>query len=251
VVRGLVSADDAAALLATAAEECRRLQHMAHSEAMWRLRTHPSVLAAFEAIWQLGADDLIVGFDGMLVQQTSHSLDWHVDQDGSHGDQMAAVQCVVALQRSCAATGTVRFLRGSHARFHRAVPPSRAIKGAWEVSFVDAGDDAYAGLDVHQPELRQGDAVFWDSRTLHAVAPPRREGSQRSVAYLSFVPRCFASASTLAQRCDAYERGVHTTHWPHRFVDRDCGLARPTRFTAAVPSRTVRRLVGYCDTAGG
>lgn len=245
VVRALVPAQDAAAILSTAVTESATLEHMAHSEAIWCLRTHPSVLGAFSTIWGVAPEDLIVGFDGMLVRQPSHVLGWHVDQNGSHGEHTAAVQCVVALERSCAATGTVTFVRGSHARFDRAVPPCRATEGEWEAVFVDASDEAYAGLDVCVPELRPGDAVFWDSRTLHAVAPARCQGSLRSVSYLSFAPRSFADARTLALRCDAHERGVHTTHWPHRFVDRDCGLARPKCYSSALPARLLQRLVGY------
>lgn len=244
VIRRLVPASDVEQLLDMAAVEARSLEHMAHSEAMWRLRTNVAVMNAFATLWDVPPCELIVGFDGMLLDQASHVVGWHVDQDGSHDNVMDGIQCIVALAPSDSETGSVRFLRGSHMVFEYAVEACPRKTGKWEATFLSDRQWMYRNLDVCMPALRAGDAVFWDSRTLHSVPPARRPGAHRSVAFLSYSPRHLATDDVLRRRRDAHKRGVHTTHWPHRFVARNGACSRPSRYTDTVPSDVRQRLVG-------
>ena len=82
------------------------------------------------------------------------------------------------------------------------------------------------------PALDQGDAVLWDSRTVHCVPPPTDASRPRCVAYLSMAPRRMATPETLARRRDYFARGVSTTHWPHVLVDRGDARCRPSARTA-------------------
>ena len=59
---------------------------------------------------------------------------------------------------------------------------------------------------------------MWDSRTTHRVI---KSDKTRVVAYISMVPRHFASEDVIKLRRTYFEQGVATTHWPHLLVDRN------------------------------
>jgi hypothetical protein len=247
VIPSVLDATEVAHARQVAETELPHMPHMAHSEAMWYVRTHPVVLAVFRRLWR--SDDLIVGFDGMTVRRPGDeawTLDWHVDQDASHERGLVCAQGVVALSHSDARTGGTQLVPGSHRHFaalsRRCGADADGIDGAWE--FFAVGDDDYVFWQCAptvQPSLNPGDLLLWDSRTVHRVAAPECSASARMVAYVCMTPRSFASADVLAKRRLAFQTGIATTHWPHRYVDRDEERAGCRRLKDAPPR--VRALV--------
>lgn len=249
VVRGVVSVDVCARLRRRALAERVQLPTMHHSDTLWEIRTLPSVRALFEECWR--TSDLVVGFDGMTIRERGSDdglvIDWHVDQNGSHADQgCCCVQGLLALADSTADSGTIEFVRGSHA--HHAALVKRLCddddddEEAWEFVPIPPDDEVFAACDhaTVQPVLRVGDVVLWDSRTIHRVSAPTGD-APRLVAYVCMVPRRLVDASIARRRRAAYEAGIATTHWPQRCVDRGAPHG-PRRCFADAPY-DVQRLI--------
>jgi len=213
--------------------ECKKLKdeivkqstltpHMAHSELMWNLRTDPRIKSIFENLW--GTDDLIVGFDGVNHRPKNHEglvLPWHVDQDESHPEGVQCYQSILAIQKSNKTTGSISVLPKSHLH-HRALA-NRIGDGSrgWEFLEIPESDILFRQcVSPFTPLLHTGDLFVWDSRTAHCVLPPEDQTSERTVAYFSYVPKCFCAPEVSIQRLRAFTEGISTTHWPHRFVDR-------------------------------
>jgi hypothetical protein len=180
---------------------------------MWEVRCHPGVVNLFARTWGVDDDELITGFDGIGVQlEDGHAfvMPWHVDQDGSHPDGMVCVQALLALSESAA----TEFAIGTH-DVH---PQFAKSSGRQEWQFVTVATDKVADFEKVRPRLHAGDVLLWDSRTVHRV---NTDGERRVVAYLSMVPTRMASAATLRRRRQMYDKGVATTHWAHRPVERE------------------------------
>jgi hypothetical protein len=232
VVRGVL--DDVDAIRREIA-----LDPTAQSRGMWRIRTAPRVKRCFEALWN---EPLIVSFDGATVKMPGESgleLGFHVDQD-LVSDECICVQGVVALSDSNATTGSVVLVPGSHRRFaalvHRCGDPVLYTKGAcdgvWQGFAVPEDDIIFRQcLPAEQPALAPGDAVFWDSRLVHAVPAAEDPASERVVAYVSMSPRRWASERTLKARKRAFRDGAATTHWPHEMYRRRGSLRPPSPIT--------------------
>ena len=218
VVRGVLNEESICSLRSMIDRELHALPHMAHSEAMWKLRTMPEVRQLFEFLYD--TTNLIVSFDGVTVKVPGSSglvLENHVDQTQ---DETHCVQCVIALTESNRQTGTLQLLRGSHA-FHAETLRTWCPEDPCEWQFMRIGkDDALSRCEAVCPELSPGDAVLWDSRVVHSVARPLDSESERLVAYVCMVPRTWASSRTLKRRKAAFLRGASSTHWPHLFVPR-------------------------------
>ena len=192
------------------------LPHMAHSRLLWYLRCLPSVQRPFRRVY--GEETpLIASFDGASLSSPSSPFEigWHVDQDATRPPGMACLQGVLSLS-SCEACLQVE--GGSHkkhaSRMLKYGLPSS--KGGWE--FEEVGDEEVDEGSVFSPSLSAGDMLLFDSRCAHRVVPPT--SGTRIVAYLSFLPRSSASPSVLRRRREAFEKGISTTHWADRCVDR-------------------------------
>tara|TARA_B110000046_G_scaffold169986_1_gene189568 strand:- start:30 stop:794 length:765 start_codon:yes stop_codon:yes gene_type:complete len=218
VIRGVLNEESICSLRSMIDRELHALPHMAHSEAMWKLRTLPEVRKLFEFLYD--ATDLIVSFDGVTVKVAGGSglvLGNHVDQTQ---DETRCVQCVIALTESNRQTGTLQLLKGSHvlhAQTLRTWHPDDPCE--WQFMQIGA-DDTLSRCELVCPDLAPGDAVLWDSRLVHSVSRPLDWQSVRLVAYVCMVPRAWASARTLRRRKAAFLRGASSTHWPHLFVPR-------------------------------
>jgi ectoine hydroxylase-related dioxygenase (phytanoyl-CoA dioxygenase family) len=209
----------------------------AHSRGMWRIRTTPRVRACFEALWN---EPLLVSFDGATIKEPGEpglELGYHVDQE-IVSDECICVQGVVALTESSARTGSVVLVPGSHRHFaalvHRHGEPVLndvgACDGRWQGFGVPDDDVIFRQcLPPEQPTLAPGDAVFWDSRLLHAVPAAEDPWSERVVAYVSMAPRRWASERTLRARERAFRSGAATTHWPYAMYRRRGALKPPTQ----------------------
>jgi ectoine hydroxylase-related dioxygenase (phytanoyl-CoA dioxygenase family) len=213
---------------------------MAHSSLTWYIRSLASVQRPFRELYNAwGANDLISSFDGVGWRQHGEpgwAVDWHVDQDASSMDTTSA-QAILALSAHTADSGGLQLLPDSHRRFtalmHRMGNPS---DDGWQFCAIDPGDPIFRGRAAVQPQLRAGDMVIWDSRTVHRVVEPTGP-DERVTAYLSFAPRSWATHAALAERRRFFAEGRATTHWAHRPVDRGEAPCPPAREWHALDER--------------
>ena len=120
-----------------------------------------------------------------------------------------------------------------------------------------------------------GDAILWDSRTVHCNTPsltargaPARDADgaprpSRLVGYCSAAPRARASAAVLRQRQRAFLAGGTCTHWPFEMtcLRPPAAMGQPASSPLSeMSSRSLeKKLVGFTDsqiqlhrqTAGG
>jgi hypothetical protein len=248
VLRGVITPEEAEDFRQRAWIESTQLPHMANSDVMWDIRTHPNIRTIFEHVWN--TTDLISSFDGIGMRKSGEKgleLGFHVDQDSTE-DGMRAIQGVLALSRSDSLTGGTVILPASH--FHHSDLVSRIPSsgdnwvetGHWQFIEVPDNDSIFEKCSAPvQPSLEPGDLLLWDSRTVHAVSPPTDIQTERSVAYICLGPRKFATPKTLRQRMKAFELGIHGTHWPHHFLDRGGAKGKSRSFEESPES--IRNLV--------
>eukprot|EP00418_Pyrodinium_bahamense_P018502 CAMPEP_0179103700 /NCGR_PEP_ID=MMETSP0796-20121207/48063_1 /TAXON_ID=73915 /ORGANISM="Pyrodinium bahamense, Strain pbaha01" /LENGTH=365 /DNA_ID=CAMNT_0020801615 /DNA_START=1 /DNA_END=1095 /DNA_ORIENTATION=+ len=205
---------------------------------MWYLRGLPRLRKAFSHVF--GTNDLLTSFDGAGVfRPYGHDASWkskstwfHVDQgDGKHG--FHCVQGLVSLTAATAETGGLVVVPGSHL-CHEELLQRPENRGAGRLHVAE-GDPVLrewsrgAAGAILVP-LQPGDAVLWDSRTVHCSthalrdAPPEvLHGTRllRAVGYVSMSPTAWATRSTMQIRNDLFLesrrplKNVTTTHNAH------------------------------------
>lgn len=216
-------------------EFCERMKSElshAHSDLMWQIRTLPSVIKCFEHVWQ--TDQLICGFDA-ISNGKPQALEWHTDQTFA-SDRCVCVQAMLALTDAC----STEFVEYSHLTHRFQASHQFPLEGQWQFQRMEVSEHVF----VIRPSLKRGDLIMWDSRVSHRVV----EGTaDRTVVYLSMVPRAFACPRTLRMRRHFYENGIATTHWPHILVDRGAEWLLPTK-SYDDSSEIVRFLVDGCGS---
>lgn len=209
--------------------------HMAHSDLLWYIRTRPSVVKFYQDHYR--TKNLVTSFDGVSWKrkgEESWTLDWHIDQDGRHPPDFCVFQSTVALSDINIETGGIQFLKGSHKQFTSLMKKYDRNNDEWEIVFINTSEahpkneDKLMGLDIFQPSVNAGDMIVWDSRCVHRVVSGNID-TERNVAYMCFVPRYFVSKDMEKIRMDAFEKGISSTHWPHRFVDRGDSRCPPSK----------------------
>eukprot|EP00913_Durusdinium_trenchii_P014018 g13163.t1 len=138
-----------------------------------------------------------------------------------------------------------------------------------ERSALARGGD-FVPISVNDPILEKGpvlvaakagDLILWDSRTVHCNTPgwaPEAEGMPftqcaqmeewqllREVGYVCMTPAAWASDETLEQRRKAFEEGISTSHWPHKFAIAGYPLPGMPPNDPQSISQEQRRLIGY------
>jgi hypothetical protein len=159
------------------------------------------------------------GLDG--TPAVSGYKQWlHLDQDRLHElvdgldpSKMSCVQGLVNLLDSSPVDGGLVLVERSHLSF----------AGYFQRHPAD-GFSSFFKVDMSDPELRTlpvikvcapaGHLVLWDSRIVHANAPPSRQAVKkpRMCAYVSMQPRSHASEKDLERRVRLYEAGRQTGH---------------------------------------
>ena len=227
VVRGVISPEEATTFGTEGLREREVRKHMAHSDTMWQLRTHPNVLSLFRRLW--GCSEIVTGFDGFGVSHGDFVLPWHVDQTRPSAS-CVGIQGIMALSTHDASTGGLSLMVGSHRQHAAILENERYSEGEWEYHEVNIERLRGVG-DTFTPRLSPGDVCVWDSRTVHRVVEGNGSRVRRVTAYLSFEPRSHVSDATALQRRNALEKGIATTHWASRFVDRGDPHDPPSRIT--------------------
>ncbi|KAG8466152.1 hypothetical protein KFE25_001908 [Diacronema lutheri] len=236
------------------------------SELMWHVRSAPRLLEFFSSFWGVGRAELLTSFEGFgVMPPTELESSWgalaegwfHTDQNGASRPGLWTVQSFTSLHDQDETTGAFVVVPGSHLE-HAAVT-RRALRAApgtprTQQFLLVPPDDSI--LTARRPRLircRAGDAVVWDSRTVHCNTPPltrevpwrptveRQSGMARGsfgpdgsalpspplephppnfpdflrvVAYVSMAPRARATPAVLLARRRAVLNAQACTHWP-------------------------------------
>jgi len=151
------------------------------SELLWYIRGLPTLHRAFASIWR--TDRLVTSFDGAGAfrpfgqdesWKTTKRHWYHVDQahmkPGLH-----CIQGQVTLTDVTAATGGLVVVPGSH-KFHTEVLRSYA-RTNWDYIALRSTDRILTeGGGPRLVAARAGDAILWDSRTIHCNHAAARQG---------------------------------------------------------------------------
>jgi len=196
------------------------------SALLWHIRGLPRLRRAFSLVF--GTEELITSFDGASVfRPYGHDPSWrskgpwyHVDQGGLMHSGFRSVQGLVTLTEVSAETGGFVCVPGSHL-FHDtflARPENHAdgriIIGS-EDPLLGQWSQEHGSGPILVP-LRAGDAVLWDSRTVHCSTHPLYEppdsvlnGNRmlRIAAYVSMAPAAWATKGTLLERSRIFPEG--------------------------------------------
>ena len=238
-------------------QECRDLRSAldepqathAHGDFMWTIRCDERVQRVFATLWECRTDELISSFDGACVQRSnecSRGLPWHLDQNSLHDDGLMSVQGILLLTDMDEKRGGTAFVRKSHLKHVKVLKRHhREDEREDEWDFVLIEDDDPVLRNTHnivQPNVSAGSILLWDSRTVHRVVPPTDISTERAVVYLSMAPRKRLKDNVAKLRQNAYKKGIATTHWCTKFVDRGEKRCPPT-VSYAKASESVRVLI--------
>ena len=182
-----------------------------HSKAMWDLRFE--VKKHYEKLWN--TKDLVSCFGGTTIDVDDFTIPWHVDQNQTHENTMTCVQGILALSKSNA----TQLVCGSH-KYFQSMAYRCTSNNKYEWEYYEIPDDDYIwkkGLKTVTPQLNPGDLLIFDSRIIHRVIPQKN----RSVAYISMVPRKFLSNLIERQRKKAFKKNIATTHWCEKLIIQD------------------------------
>ena len=259
------------------------------SRLLWHIRTLPRLLQMFELVH--GTPDLITSFEGFSMFPPERvEAQWRLGEAWFHTDQNAAsrpglqtVQSFTSLYDQDASTGGFVVVPKSWLyhdtvteRIYRAAPRTPPTQ---QFLMVPADDEVLSR--PHRPRLikvRAGDAILWDSRTVHCSTPPLRnrrtpkatpeaeasakgssdraasnepvEAPARVVVYACLAPRSRATDEVLLQRQRALFTQQTCTHWPFEMACLDTPSAVGQRASDPLryASSRVKHLVGYTDT---
>lgn len=206
------------------------------SSFLWHCRSLPRVKQAFATIWE--TDDLIVSFDGCgvfrplspspkLLKWKSKGGWYHVDQNAKVKPNFECAQGLLNLISSGETDGGLVLVPKSH-RFFSSITEKLAIKAKRD--FIPIPSDEMMQVAIKRYGLRPiklclepGDLALWDSRTIHCNTPPTSLENEiptqlrRAVAYVCMTPKSKASSTVLEMRRSAVDRGITTSHWPHKY----------------------------------
>lgn len=203
------------------------LQHygIGHSEAVWKLRQHPKLIAPFETLWGENAENLLVSFDGasfsMPPEITGRGWfrkNWfHTDQSYTRND-FECVQSWVTLLDVEKGDATLAFYEKSH-KLHKEFSEKFGIKDKSDWFQLKGEQESFYSSKCEEKRIMcpKGSMVFWDSRLIHCGNEPiktRKTEKNRCVVYLCYQPRRMASESQIKKKKKAFNDLRMTSHWP-------------------------------------
>lgn len=235
------------------------LQHfgIGQSDFVWYARSKATIIALFKTLWGAKhARDLVVSFDGANVTpppevtgtgwQPPSKMWLHTDQS-ERKRGLVSVQGMVNLVDVDVGDATLLVIRGSNV-LHEAFFAHFSLKanGDWQVLthehvnwFLAREYAPGKRCELMAVRARAGDAIFWDSRTIHmGLAPSRGRANAdrwRYVVYVAMFPRSTLSEVQLRKRRMYVNDGRTTNHWgtklfaekPHTYGAPLCALRNP------------------------
>ena len=198
--------------------------NISHHESTWKARL--AAKKVFSGIWE--TDKLLTSLDGMAISEPpergrtffekpgKHTL--HLDQ-GDKRQGLHAYQGAVYLEQASEKDYCLQVMENSHKYHqeffttHKPNPHSefRRLKER-EVNWYKQ-----RGCVVRRIPVPQGGMVLWDSRTVHAGAPPMSDRESPLWRYVIFVcmgPASWASPADINEKHKSYKDFQITRHWP-------------------------------------
>lgn len=210
---------------------------------MWKLRGDERVQRAFGKIWN--TKSLLTSFDVFnLFRPWAYDQGWktkggwfHVDQNGNNPKRKGfeCVQGLVNLYDADETTGGLTVIPKSHLQFIEMCARTKVPKNGGDFIPIHFLDPVFREPFVKKlVNAKAGDLCLWDSRTVHCnspgIAPSAKpdEGWHllRVTLYISMTPLEKASNRVLERRSKAYETYCGSSHWPHLFNARPCGMTK-------------------------
>ncbi|CUM66658.1 uncharacterized protein PRCAT00004334001 [Priceomyces carsonii] len=196
---------------------------IAHEEFMWDIRCEEGVIKPFRDIY--GTDELLVSFDSLNI--TFPRADKKPKEKWLHVDQspfktgLQCIQGIVALSNHGPNDGGLVVYKGSHKYFEEFFN-TQVDHDNWDTLdyYGFSNEQAQFFLNRGCEEVKvccePGDVILWDSRTCHWGQEPCPNSKQiRTVVYVSYSPRYFATSESIEHKKKAFQMWSNTTHWPH------------------------------------
>lgn len=207
----------------------------AHTLPVWKIRSHPNVVALFSRLWKCRPEDLISSFDRICIQRpstrTKPQKGWlHIDQ-GARIMNQRCYQGLVTLVDMPSTGGTLVVVPGSHLHhreFFERFPDEVSKSNDNWVRFNEEQLRWWREEKKLSPiriNARAGQLVLWDSRTAHqgSYPLPKTEPIWRWVVYTCLKPRpkprnngadAEKLRKAMAKKRRHFELGRTTSHWP-------------------------------------
>lgn len=190
-----------------------KFYEVAHQAFMWRIRTHPKIIALFEALYE--TNGLVASFDG--VGYIPPNLK-RKDTNWLHSDQRPSDCGFKCFQGAVALTSnearTFQCVPQSHLKlqgYYQKYPPKDASRFQKAPHFLEYD----ATSEATTVPLKMGQILIWDSRLLHQNVYGAGCGEKRLVAYVSYLPRRGCSATQKSKRLKYFETRRATSHWAY------------------------------------
>ena len=199
---------------------------VAHHPVAWSVRLR--VAPVFESLWD--TKKVVTSFDGMAIGQPPEighekfaefsPSNLHLDQGGTK-EGLHAYQGAVYLEAADEDDWCFVVMNGSHKQHadfftNRTKKPPRTefLKlTQQEIKWYEG-----LGCPVRRVPVPKGGMVLWDSRTVHAGAPPsmHRKNPERwrFVLFICMAPAIWASPKDMAKKKGAYHKMNCSRHWP-------------------------------------
>ena len=146
----------------------RGFAEITHDDGLAQVRQSVGMWVAGALIW--GRTDILSTFDRYAVKLPGRSgtipLPLHLDQNPTRQPEFACVQGLVALVDNPERNGVFQVVPGSKHRFSGFEQRGRHYKEY--LPLEDEVGDSPLREHTRNVALKRGDAVFWDSRTVHA-----------------------------------------------------------------------------------
>lgn len=181
---------------------------LAHSDAHWTLRTHPTVRSVWTAIH--GTPDLVTSYDGgsLFFDPSQKPTSWlHTDQHQS--DDTLSIQGAYNLLPTNELSAGFVIVPGSHLT-HRHLEPPRAGSNFRQIPDDDPHRTSAVKLLIPANTL-----VLWNSKTVHCntgMHTSLGRDFNRLTFYLCYFPKALRSDTVLEARLIGYRRGDNCGH---------------------------------------
>lgn len=178
-----------------------------HQEAIWNLRLQ--MKKYFIEIFN--DNNLACSFDTYRMGD-SPDLEWHIDQNQSHPDNLHCIQGILILKDS----NVTHLLNKSHLYFKELSERiSDKNNNTWEFYTIPENDNIWSlGLQISTPNLKAGDLLLFDSRLVHRAS----FCNERAVIFISMMPQKYISNCIKRKRKKGFLNGEQTTHWCDRYI---------------------------------
>lgn len=183
---------------------------LGHTELQWELRE--KMIPVFSEIYD--TEDLLCSFDSMNLsfkrRNDAHGK-LHVDQDYTTKD-LECYQGVVNLVDNSDLDGGFLVLHKSHLVFDEYLETNPRNMFGWRE--MNMGNPLLKDLKLYKINLKAGQAVIWNSKTIHTNCQPLSD-NLRCAVYISMMSREGAYEEDIEKRIKYFEEKRITNHWSY------------------------------------